>query len=205
MKGNIGLCPKNILETKSATRAETNPTMTIDLSNPLLISSKVKMNPARGALNVAASPAPLPHTKRRFSSVFEFVNCLDTPFAAIAPNCTDGPSLPKERPPSAVNVPAVNLAIRVFHQQTSKYPFTSPITWGIPLPELSGSHLTSSAVIIPIIARIKNHASVSRKSPWIYFNVADRKCSEWSSPNLYIDTTNPENKPINTASIINLM
>ena len=69
VNGNIGLCPKNAFDTKSATTAETNPTMTIDLSNPLLISSKVNMNPARGALKVAASPAPLPQTNKRFSSV----------------------------------------------------------------------------------------------------------------------------------------
>ena len=104
VNGNIGFCPKNRFDTSVATTAETSPTRTIDLSNPLLISSNVNMNPARGALNVAASPAPLPHTKRRFSSVLLFGKYFETPFAAIAPNWTDGPSLPNERPPSAVRV-----------------------------------------------------------------------------------------------------
>ena len=163
------------------------------------------MNPARGALNVAASPAPLPHTKRRFSSVLLFGRYFETPFAAIAPNCTDGPSLPKESPPSAVRVPPRNLAINVFHQHTSKYPLTSPITIGIPLPKLSGSHFIRRAVMNPISASIANHATVKRKSPWMYFNVENRMFSLLSNPNLYNDTTNPENKPIKTASIISLM
>jgi hypothetical protein len=37
------------------------------------------------------------------------------------------------------------------------------------------------------------------------FNVENKIFSELSNPNLYNDTTNPENKPIKIASIISLM
>ena len=76
---------------------------------------------------------------------------------------------------------------------------------GIPLPELSGSHLMSKAVISPISARMANHARVNSKSPWTYLIVENNMFSELSNPNLYKDTTNPENKPINMASMISLM
>ena len=122
----------------------------------------------------------------------------------MAPNCTDGPSLPSERPPSAVRVPPINLAIVAFHQLTSKYPLTSPITWGIPLPDMSGSHLTRRAVIKPIMANMQNHAMVRNRSPFTYSIVEKRMFSDVFRDNLYKDTTNPEKRPIKMASMDNL-
>ena len=49
------------------------------VENPLCISSRANIIPARGAWNAAASPALAPHVIRWFSSVFPRSSILDTP------------------------------------------------------------------------------------------------------------------------------
>ena len=51
----------------------------------LCISSREKTTPARGALNAAARPAPLPAVIRRRSSVLSLPVRREKPLPAIAP------------------------------------------------------------------------------------------------------------------------
>ena len=60
--------------------------------------------------------------------MFGAFKTFDKPLEAIAPSCTEGPSLPSDRPPKEDTNPPMVLVKSSFNQLASIYPFTSPVT-----------------------------------------------------------------------------
>ena len=128
--GNVSAVdwPNITLDMKSDTIADTSAMNTKVLSNPWFISSKTNITPASGALNAAVIPTADPTRINLNSSVFDPLKRRATPFPAIPPIWTDGPSGPSESPPNAVRTPAAILEKRTFTQLASMWPFTSAYT-----------------------------------------------------------------------------
>ena len=94
----------------------------------LCISSSTNKVPDIGAEKAPARPALAPELINIFSSLVSLRINFDTTFPLAAPNCIDGPSLPKDRPPIAASEPPKNFDIIIFFSSILKSPSISPCT-----------------------------------------------------------------------------
>ena len=92
-------------------------------------------------MNAAANPALAPLVIKYFSSIFVFFKVWLKPCPIAAPSCTDGPSLPSERPAAIQSIPPKNLARATLNQFILSLPKRIPFICGIPLPEAMGAIL----------------------------------------------------------------
>ena len=106
---NTGLIPNTCFETKSADIAAVIVDNNTKGEKYLYISSNANITPANGALNAAARPAAPPLDISIFFSTLVHFNFLLTPSPTDAPNCIDGPSLPKDSPEPIDKTPPINL------------------------------------------------------------------------------------------------
>lgn len=83
---NNGAKPNRLDVMKLAQIHAVNEVSRVSVENFLCISSMENASPARGALRIAAKPAPDPAHMKRAVCFFRLLESVDKPFAAIAPN-----------------------------------------------------------------------------------------------------------------------
>ena len=171
---------------------------------PLWISSNANIIPASGAWNAAASPALAPHVIRYFSSVFPLSSSRETPCPVIAPSWMDGPSLPSDSPPRRQRKPPRNFAGRTRFHFSLSFPWISPSTWGMPLPDIMGSHLTSFPTIRASSTSTANHPAVRSGSPSINASTLFSASPANVSASRYSRTTSPPAAPTRSPSPIRM-
>jgi len=101
--------PSHALEIPIAVAAAANAAMAVRRSKLWTSSSSTKAEPAKGALNAVAKPAPAPaaNSARQSGQGRRKIRPINT--ATVAPICTVGPSRPSARPPPIASTPPANL------------------------------------------------------------------------------------------------
>ncbi len=144
----------------AATAAELTAAATVAIKTSgeklFVISSKQKITPASGALNAAAKPAPEPAVKRNLSSVRGRDHNRLHHCPTQEPNCTLGPSRPRDMPAPMPSTPPMNFSDSTLCAFMRMRPSKIPFTCGMPLPEISGSAARN---------RANSQATATRKSP----------------------------------------
>ena len=106
---NIGPTPKISCVTKPAAMAEPRTPMSICGEKFFASSSKEKTRLAKGALKMAAKPAPAPAVRRNRSSARERPAAQLTPAPTQAPISTLGPPRPSDSPAPMPSTTLANL------------------------------------------------------------------------------------------------
>jgi hypothetical protein len=161
-------------------------------------SSSTNTAPAIGALNAAASPAPVPAAMSERMSGQRRRKRLPMSRAPTAPICTLGPSGPTAMPPPIASSPPTNLtrsSLGSGIDGSSCCNATS--TSGIPLPSAYGENRRANQVASTTAPA---HAQTTAANPipdqrWHAARNASRSRSAPVSPNRKIATTSPVQAP----------
>ena len=166
----------------------------------LCTSSSANMTPASGALNAADRPADAPQVIRKCSSSRNRFSFLAMPLPAMPPSWMEGPSLPRDKPPTMHRNPPIIFPRITRYQLGRIYPAISASTCGMPEPEIIGSHLSSQVTSSASPIRTTNQPAIRSGLPALKVRATFRMLSAISSAKRYNTDTKPAKIPTSRPS-----
>ena len=162
---NIGPTPKIPCVTKPAAIAAPRTPMSTCGEKLLESSSKEKTRLVRGALKMAAKPAPAPAVRRKRSSERERPAKRLTPAPTQAPISTLGPPRPSESPAPMASTTLMNLPKSTRFQRRRLSPRRTPLMSGIPPPPTIESRRMSRQTTTESASRTSKYPAVHAGGP----------------------------------------